>query len=183
MFPSLEQKLDRYEQLERQLEDPDVLTNVDRMLDVQKEMGGLAKVAEAVREFRSLEEEIEAAQMMVDEESPLNRQGAAFPSPAGPLQGQTTRRAQLLPFAQGEPAAGGFPKPPVVEIELRRRFEDGLGTVRRPGAVAAGRIERDRDDEDARRRGVARVAEEIWLMHREPPATLRSLNKQAYCPP
>ena len=52
MFPSLEQKLDRYVELEKQLEDPEVLSNIDKMLEIQKEMGGLAKVATAVREFQ-----------------------------------------------------------------------------------------------------------------------------------
>lgn len=69
MFPSLEQKLERYEELEKLLLDPDVLADVDRMLEIQKEMGGLAKVAAAVREYHELQENIEAAQMMVDEES------------------------------------------------------------------------------------------------------------------
>lgn len=69
MFPSLEQKLNRYEELEQLLVNPDVLADVDRMLEIQKEMGGLAKVATAVRQFRSLEGDIEAAQMMVDEET------------------------------------------------------------------------------------------------------------------
>ena len=67
MFPSLEQKLARYEELESQLKDPAVLSNVEQMLEIQKEMGGLAKVAAAVREYRTLEGDIEAARMMVDE--------------------------------------------------------------------------------------------------------------------
>jgi len=69
MFPSLEQKLHRYEELEKQLEDPMLLSEIDRMLEVQKEIGGLMKVAEAVRAFYKLEGDIEAAQMMVDEET------------------------------------------------------------------------------------------------------------------
>ena len=69
MFPSLEQKFARYEKLQQQLLDPDVISNVDRMLSIQKEMGGLAKIAEAVRSFRNLESDIEAAKMMVDEET------------------------------------------------------------------------------------------------------------------
>lgn len=69
MFPSLEQKLERYEELEKLLEDREVQTDINRMLEVQKEMGGLAKVAAAVREFHTLEGDIEAAQMMVDEET------------------------------------------------------------------------------------------------------------------
>ncbi|APZ91364.1 peptide chain release factor 1 [Fuerstiella marisgermanici] len=69
MFPSLEQKLARYEELEKQLLDPDVLADIDKMLGIQKEMGGLAKIATAVREYHTLEGDIEAAQMMVDEET------------------------------------------------------------------------------------------------------------------
>ena len=69
MFPSLEQKLHRYAELEKQLEDPMLLSDIDRMLDVRKELGGLTKVPDAVRAFRSLEEDIEAAEMMVEEET------------------------------------------------------------------------------------------------------------------
>jgi peptide chain release factor 1 len=69
MFPSLEQKLARYVELEQQLLDPDVLSNVEKMLAIQKEMGGLSRIAVAVREYHSLQGDIEAAQMMVDEET------------------------------------------------------------------------------------------------------------------
>ena len=69
MFPSLEQKLARYEVLEQELQLPEVLTDIDRMLGVQKEMGGLVRVARSVREYHVLEGNIEAARMMVDEET------------------------------------------------------------------------------------------------------------------
>lgn len=69
MFPSLQQKLDRYEELEKLLLDPEILADIDRLLQIQKEMGGLNKVAQSVREFHVLEGDIEAAQMMVDEET------------------------------------------------------------------------------------------------------------------
>lgn len=69
MFPSLEQKLARYVELEKELQLPEVLTNIDRMLGIQKEMGGLVKVARSVREFHVLEGNIEAAEMMVEEET------------------------------------------------------------------------------------------------------------------
>ena len=39
MFPSLQQKYDRYEELQKQLLNPDVTSNIDRMLEIQKEMG------------------------------------------------------------------------------------------------------------------------------------------------
>jgi peptide chain release factor 1 len=69
MFPVLERQAARYAELEQQLQDPDVLTNVARMLDIQKEMGSLAKIATSVRRFHALEGDIEAAKMMVDEET------------------------------------------------------------------------------------------------------------------
>ncbi|MEO1994951.1 MAG: peptide chain release factor 1 [Planctomycetaceae bacterium] len=69
MFPSLETKRQRYEELEVQLQDPEVLADVARMLAVQREYGGLAKVALAVREYHALISDIEAAREMCDEET------------------------------------------------------------------------------------------------------------------
>ncbi|MCH2201377.1 MAG: peptide chain release factor 1 [Fuerstiella sp.] len=69
MFPSLEQKFERHEKLQQLLMDPEITANIDRMLEIQKEMGGLAKIATAVRAYRELEGDIDAAQMMVDEET------------------------------------------------------------------------------------------------------------------
>jgi len=69
MFPALERQAARYAELEKQLLDADVLSNVPRMLEIRKEMGSLAKIAAAVRRFHSLEGDIDAAKMMVDEET------------------------------------------------------------------------------------------------------------------
>jgi peptide chain release factor 1 len=69
MFPSLQSKLKRFEELERQLEDPTVLTDSNRLQQVQREYGGLAKVALKVREFNQFEDEIAIARQMADEES------------------------------------------------------------------------------------------------------------------
>jgi peptide chain release factor 1 len=69
MFPSLEIKLKRFEELEQELQDPAVLADTARLLSVQREYGGLAKVARAVRAFHKLEGEIEAARTMLDEET------------------------------------------------------------------------------------------------------------------
>lgn len=69
MFPVLERQTARYAELEKQLQDPDVLSNVNRMLEIQKEMGSLARIAAAVRRFHALEGDIETAKMMVDEET------------------------------------------------------------------------------------------------------------------
>lgn len=69
MFPSLETKLKRYEELEQQLQDPEVLSDVTKMVAIQREHGGLAKVALPVREYHALEADIEVAEMMVEEET------------------------------------------------------------------------------------------------------------------
>ena len=102
MFPSLEQKLARYEEPEKQLEDPEVLTNVDQMLAIQKEMGGLAKVATAVREFHSLEGDIEAAQMMVDEETDADAKAYAKEE----LDGLVARRTEMAEELEDLATAG-----------------------------------------------------------------------------
>lgn len=69
MFPSLETKLKRFEELELQLQDAAVLTDTTRLLAVQREYGGLQKVAAAVRAWKKVEEEIAVAKQMRDEES------------------------------------------------------------------------------------------------------------------
>jgi peptide chain release factor 1 len=68
MFPSLQNKLKRFEELERQLQDPVVLTDSYRLTQVQREYGGLAKVALKVREFNRFDDEIATARQMVAEE-------------------------------------------------------------------------------------------------------------------
>jgi peptide chain release factor 1 len=69
MFPSLNAKLKRFEVLEQQLQDPEVLSNTERMIAVQREYGGLQKVAKVVREYYTREADIEAAEMMLAEET------------------------------------------------------------------------------------------------------------------
>ena len=61
MYPSLQLKLDRFEELERMLQDPAVLSNPSKSVDVQREYGGLRKVAESVRNFLKLEADLAAA--------------------------------------------------------------------------------------------------------------------------
>ncbi|MGQ0636743.1 MAG: peptide chain release factor 1 [Planctomycetaceae bacterium] len=68
MFPSLQAKLARFDELERALQDPAVLADSTRLAQVQREYGGLAKVALKVREFNRLEAEIAAARKMAAEE-------------------------------------------------------------------------------------------------------------------
>ena len=64
MFPVLQARLTRHEELERQLQDPDVLADTTRMLELQREHGGLGKVAHTVREFNQLEANLATAREM-----------------------------------------------------------------------------------------------------------------------
>src|SRR5260370_65351 len=68
-FPSLQTKLKRFEQLDRLLQDPTVLTDSNRVTQVQRERGGLTKVALKIREFNQLEDEIAAALEMAEAET------------------------------------------------------------------------------------------------------------------
>lgn len=77
MFPSLQAKLERYKELERQLQDPAVLTDSNRLTQVQREYGGLAKVALKVRAFNGLDDEIATARQMLAEEADPDAQAYA----------------------------------------------------------------------------------------------------------
>jgi peptide chain release factor 1 len=69
MFPSLETKRQRFEELERQLQDPAVLADSHKLVETQREYGGLRKVAEAVRRFHRLEADLAGAKEMLEAES------------------------------------------------------------------------------------------------------------------
>src|SRR5258708_4879307 len=77
MFPILQSKLKRFEELEQQLQDPAVLTDSARLTQVQREYGGLAKVALKVREFNRFDEEIATAREMAAEETDPESQAYA----------------------------------------------------------------------------------------------------------
>lgn len=68
MYPSLEAKLKRYQELEQQIQDPAVLTDTGKMLQIQREMGGLSRVAKMMLQFQDLGENLETAKLMVVEE-------------------------------------------------------------------------------------------------------------------
>ena len=62
----LEEKLARFEELERQLVDPDVLANPARVTAVAREHGSLAKLATKYRRFKKLNAQIREALEMID---------------------------------------------------------------------------------------------------------------------
>lgn len=58
MRKMLEEKLARFEELERQMSDPEVLSDASRMTAVAREHGSLAKLATKYRAFKTLNSEI-----------------------------------------------------------------------------------------------------------------------------
>jgi peptide chain release factor 1 len=67
MREMLDEKLTRYEDLERQLADPVVLSNSARVGLIAREHGSLAKLATKYRRFKQLNQQIAEARQMVDE--------------------------------------------------------------------------------------------------------------------
>lgn len=99
MFPSLETKLKRYEELERQLNDPAISSDPNKFIPIQREMGGLGKVAQAVRKYHNLEADIEAARSMVDEETDPDGRKYAQAELDGLLEQQTQMATELEDMA------------------------------------------------------------------------------------
>jgi peptide chain release factor 1 len=62
----LEQKLDRFEQLEKDLIDPEVLSNPARITATAREHGSLGKLAKKYRKFKQITGQIAEAQQMIE---------------------------------------------------------------------------------------------------------------------
>ncbi|MFO0791120.1 MAG: peptide chain release factor 1 [Pirellulales bacterium] len=62
----LEQKLNRFEQLEKDLVDPEVLSNPARITATAREHGSLGKLAKKYRRFKQLNAQIAEAQQMIE---------------------------------------------------------------------------------------------------------------------
>ena len=91
----MQAKLKRYEELEQQLADPEVLADINRMVAIQREYGGLAKVAVPVREFNGLLEDIETARELLEEEDDPDAQAYAEEELSELLQQQESRQSEL----------------------------------------------------------------------------------------
>ena len=70
----LDEKLARFEELERQMNDPDVLADSSRLAAVAREHGSLAKLCGKYRRFKKLNEEIEEAKEMLEGDDPELRE-------------------------------------------------------------------------------------------------------------
>ena len=74
MREMLETKLNRYEELEGLMTDPDVLGDSNRMASVAREHGSLAKLATKYRRFKTVLDEIEAVKEMAQSEDSEERE-------------------------------------------------------------------------------------------------------------
>jgi peptide chain release factor 1 len=76
MRDMLEQKLGRFEELERQMADPEIQANGSKFSAVAREHGSLAKVATKYRKFKSLVEEVAELTKMAQSADPEEREMA-----------------------------------------------------------------------------------------------------------
>jgi peptide chain release factor 1 len=74
MREMLEKKLARFEELERSMTDPAVLSNSARLAAIAREHGSLAKLARKYRQFKRLNTEIDEANAMIEGEDPEMRE-------------------------------------------------------------------------------------------------------------
>ncbi len=74
MRETLDKKLARFEELEKQLIDPEVLANSTKMAAVAREHGSLAKLATKYRNYKSLNEEIAELQTMAKSDDAEERE-------------------------------------------------------------------------------------------------------------
>src|SRR3990172_7928981 len=77
----LEQKLNRYEALERDLVNPEVLSNPARITAVAREHGSLGKLAKKDRKFKQIASQMAEAQQMIAGDDPEMRELAAAELP------------------------------------------------------------------------------------------------------
>lgn len=74
MRDMLEKKLGRFEDLEKSLVDPDVLSNSNKLAAVAREHGSLAKLANKYRRFKEINSEVAETQEMIDGDDPEMRE-------------------------------------------------------------------------------------------------------------
>ncbi|GAB6165543.1 peptide chain release factor 1 [Thermostilla marina] len=74
MREQLEKKLARFEELEKQLTDPDVLADSARLAAVMREHGSLAKLASKYRRFKELNAQISELRELVEGDDPELRE-------------------------------------------------------------------------------------------------------------
>jgi peptide chain release factor 1 len=78
---TLEQKLERYEDLDRQMNDPVVQLDSRRLAEIAREQGSLAKLATKYRRFKQLNQEIAELNLMLEGDDPEERELAEVELP------------------------------------------------------------------------------------------------------
>ena len=66
----LDEKLARFEELERNMSDPEVLSDSNKLAAVAREHGSLTKLATKYRQFKQLNEQINDAKELMDSDDP-----------------------------------------------------------------------------------------------------------------
>jgi peptide chain release factor 1 len=100
----LEEKLRRFEELERQLVDPEVLANSARMSAVAREHGSLAKLATKYRRFKNLNDQISETSAMIEGSDPEMRELAEAELPQLKAERETLWNELLELTVGGEDA-------------------------------------------------------------------------------
>ena len=90
MREMLDSKLARFDELEQQMSDPDVLSNSNRIAAVAREHGSLVRLATKYREFKNILDEIAGVMEMGESSDPEERELADMELP-----GLKERREQL----------------------------------------------------------------------------------------
>ena len=92
MHEMLEEKLARFEELERLMVDPEILADSAKLVDVVREHGSIAKLATCYRKFRNLNNQISEANEMIAGSDPEMRELAEMeqaqdtPAPTNDVQ-------------------------------------------------------------------------------------------------
>ena len=74
MREMLDEKLSRYEELERQMEDPEIVIDSARVAAIAREQGGLAKLALKYRQFKNVVQELSDIKEMLESDDPEERE-------------------------------------------------------------------------------------------------------------
>src|SRR5579871_2529466 len=95
MWSSLDQNVERYQDLERQMADPTVIAEFPRFTRIAKEHGRLAKIVKPYQTYQQLENEIAQAEQMLAAESDAEMRRYAEEELAGLRKRRDAMRTQL----------------------------------------------------------------------------------------
>src|SRR6478736_1494192 len=118
----LEQKLARYEQLEADLMNPEVLSNPARITSVAREHGSLGKLAKKYRKFKQFNGQMAEAQQMIDGDDAEMRELADFKEMVMAIEGEGSYRELQY-------ESGGHRVQRVPDTETQGRIHTSAATV------------------------------------------------------